>query len=63
MGRLLVHLWTHGARPIEYWSLVLCRDVYHCTPVDLAAVPMNQVIDTITCLNAEIEVANRRANG
>lgn len=30
-------LWTHSAaEPWEYVELLLCRDVYHCTPSELA---------------------------
>jgi hypothetical protein len=32
------HLWTDPEKhpaPVEYVTLVLCRDVYHCTPSQL----------------------------
>lgn len=32
---MIEHLFTAGPAPIEYIELLLCRDVYHCTPDQL----------------------------
>lgn len=34
---------------------MLCRDVYHCTPVDLARIPLPTILSHLTCLNVEAE--------
>lgn len=39
--------------PSEYLELFLCRDVYHCTPVELAEVPYETVRDHLAVLSAE----------
>jgi len=49
-----------GQPPPEYLELILCRDVYHCTPVALAEVPMTKVLTHLTCLSIEGDVANKR---
>jgi hypothetical protein len=49
------HLWTHGPQPPELLELRLCRDVYHCTPVQLAEVPLPTILAHLTCLHAEHE--------
>ena len=42
-----------GQPPAEYVSLVLCRDVYHCTPVALREVPLVDILPHLTCLGVE----------
>jgi hypothetical protein len=59
--RLTAHLWTKGEPPPEYIELILCRDVYHCRPNDLDDVPLETVLDHLTCLDVEAEVQNSRA--
>jgi hypothetical protein len=49
-------LWTDGPQPSEFLELRLCRDVYHCTPVELARIPLPIILAHITCLNVETEV-------
>lgn len=56
---LRAHLWTQSAMPIEYLELVLCRDIYHCTPANL---PDWQIITEHLALMAiESEVNARKA--
>lgn len=57
------HLWTSAPAPWQYIELILCRDIYHCTPVELGKVPY----DTITAhlemmeIEAEVRAAKREA--
>ena len=55
---------------MEYVTLVLCRDVYHCTPVELRRVPLRDVLAHLACLGVEgrvrrreREVARRKGRG
>lgn len=41
--------------PPEYTELVLCRDVYHCTPAELDEQDWARVQMHIALLNAEAE--------
>jgi len=41
-------------------ELVLCRDVYHCTPLELAQVPAVTLLEHLTCMDVEAQVAKRR---
>lgn len=56
------HLWTKGPCPPEYLELILCRDVYHCTPHVLRQIPLEDILTHLTCLRIEAEVraANRQ---
>jgi hypothetical protein len=54
--RVIQHLYVGEPAPLEYLSLVLCRDVYHCTPNALADVPVQTALKHIICLNGENEV-------
>lgn len=58
----MAHLWTKGPCPPEYLELILCRDVYHCTPQALRLIPLEDILTTLTCLRVEAEVraANRK---
>lgn len=49
-------------QPTRYLELVLCRDVYHCTPVQLREIPMPTILEHLTCLAMEGKVrqANRK---
>jgi hypothetical protein len=58
--RLLHHLWTRGPQPPEYLSLILCRDVYHCTPAALEEQSLDAVNDHLLCLQLEAEVRQMR---
>ena len=48
-------------QPPELLELRLCRDVYHCTPTELAQQPLETVLDHLTCLQIEHEVRELRA--
>jgi hypothetical protein len=54
-------LWTHAAPPLEYIELVLCRDVFHVTRSALRAESASDILETLTMLDAEGEVAHLRA--
>lgn len=41
-------------------ELVLCRDVYHCTPDRLQEIPLQTLLDHLTCLDVEAAVSKRR---
>ena len=61
---LYEHLWLGSrAAPDEYIDLLLCRDVYHCTPVALDGVPAEVVQTHLALLEAEAGArkANQRA--
>ena len=51
--------------PFEYTLMVLCRDVFHCTPSQVLAEDWDMVQDIITVLNAEEEykIQARANNG
>jgi hypothetical protein len=52
----MAHLWCDAPAPAEYLELVLCRDVYHCTPQELAQIPMSKLLRHLTMLSAEAKV-------
>lgn len=47
---------------MEYTTLVLCRDVYHCTPSELMREKWSVVRDHLICLAAEQQVAQEKRN-
>lgn len=47
------HLYFDAPSPPEYLELVLCRDVYHCTPNELADVPLDKVLAHLICIIEE----------
>jgi hypothetical protein len=47
--------------PTALLALQLCRDVYHCTPQALAAIPLQTVADHLIVLQVEGEVARLRS--
>lgn len=49
-------LWLRQPPPPEYLELLLCRDVYHCTPVELATIPLQTILTHLACLDAEAQV-------
>ena len=59
----MTSLWTGGGKgaPPEYLDLVLCRDVYHCTPSQLDREDGERVLMHIALLNAESKVKAARA--
>jgi hypothetical protein len=54
-----MHLHTGEPAPPEYVRLILCRDVYHCTPSELRTVPLPDVLETLATLQAEVAYHNR----
>jgi hypothetical protein len=42
-------------------ELVLCRDIYHCTPVELAKIPAATILAHLICLDVEAEVHRRKS--
>lgn len=56
---MYLHLHTGEPPPPEYIRLVLCRDIYHCTPVELRQVPLGDVLETLATLSAETAYHNR----
>lgn len=46
---------------MEYVELVLCRDVYHCTPLELAKQPLKKVMRHLACLEVEGKVKAARS--
>ena len=56
---MYLHLHTGEPAPPEYIRLILCRDVYHCTPVQLRAVPLPDVLETLATISAETAYQNR----
>jgi hypothetical protein len=54
------HLWARGVQPWPYMELVLCRDIYHCTPTELAQQPLTTIAAHLTCLDVEAAVRRRK---
>jgi hypothetical protein len=46
---------------MEYVRLVMCRDVYHCTPTELEAVPWRIIQEDLIMMNVERTIRERRA--
>jgi hypothetical protein len=57
---VIAALWTDGPPPVEYVELVLCRDVFHCTPSALQAEAAEDIMAALACLEAERYVRERR---
>lgn len=53
---MLRSLWLRQPPPPEYLELLLCRDVYHCTPAELATIPLRTIMTHLACLDAEAQV-------
>lgn len=56
---MLIHLGTGGEMPDPYLELYLCR-VYHCSPAELARVPLPTLINHLHCLGVEHQVRSRK---
>lgn len=54
-------LWVDAPPPPEYVDLILMRDVFHCTPAELAVQDADAVFSVLACLNAEALVEKTRA--
>ena len=50
---VIAALWTNGPPPPEYVDLMLCRDVFHCTPSALKAEAADDIFAALACLEAE----------
>ena len=62
MERVVAYLWTGGDNPpLEYLTLILCRDVYHCPPSVLRRERLSDVLPHLTCLRAEALVRKAEA--
>jgi len=42
-----------SAAPSAYTELVLCRDIYHCTPLELDRIPLARVKQHLAALAGE----------
>jgi hypothetical protein len=49
-------LWTKTPPPPQYTDLILCRDVFHCTPSALRAEDAVDILNALACLEAEAQV-------
>lgn len=58
---MAAHLWTGSPPPAAYVRLVLCRDVYHCTPLALEQIPLTVILQDLACLEAEAHVYRAKA--
>jgi hypothetical protein len=45
---------------MEYIRLIMCRDVYHCTPTELEAVPWSVIQEDLTMIAVERTIRARR---
>jgi hypothetical protein len=45
---------------MEYIRLIMCRDVYHCTPTELEQVPWRTIQEDLTMIAVERTVRTRR---
>lgn len=49
-------MWTKGPAPWEYVEYILYRYVFHCTPVQLRALPPEDILVALTILGVEADV-------
>ena len=49
-----------GDAPWEYIELILCRDVYHCTPNKLDDIPLDKILAHLTCISVEAQVRKQK---
>ena len=59
-ARLWTHLWTGGPQPIEMLRYRMCRYIYHCTPIELDAVPIGRIMTDMLCANVEAQADEDR---
>lgn len=61
---MAAHLWSNAPPPWEYVELVLCRDVYHCTPSQLRKENAEDVFAHLEMIGMENQVdeAKRKRN-
>lgn len=60
MQGVMAHLITGKPAPWEYMILYLCRDVFHCTPSQLAREDMGLINRLLVCIQAEGGVRSSR---
>lgn len=58
---MAAHLWAKAPPPVEYIRLILCRDVYHCTPSQLRQERLSDVLTDLTILAEETRVQEARS--
>lgn len=56
----MAHLAIGKPAPWQYTELMLCRDVYHCTPAQLDDVPIETIREHLECMRQEARVAKMR---
>ena len=59
--RLLTALWVGQEPPAEYVDLCMCRDVYHCTPAELARQDAVTIACHLAMIAAEARVRQEEA--
>jgi len=53
-------LWVDAPPPPPYVDLILMRDVFHCTPAELAVQDADAILEVLACLGAEAFVEKSR---
>lgn len=48
--------------PDEYVDLILCRDIFHCTPSELDEQDYDRVMLMLGLASAEAEIEKRKSN-
>lgn len=54
--QVLQHLWTGGPAPWPYIELILCRDVYACTPSELEQQDPRKILEHLLLIGEENRV-------
>lgn len=63
MGLVKALFTGSGKPPWQYTRLQLCRDIYHCTPAELARQDWQTVLEDLAMLEAEHQVRKATAKG
>jgi len=50
---MMKHFMGRHPQPYEYLTLILCRDIYHCTPSELARQDPQVILAHLTALDVE----------
>ena len=58
---MLKHFYMKAPAPPEYLQLILCRDIYHCTPVELDQIPIETVMAHLICHTEEQKYLNEKS--
>lgn len=59
---VIAALWVQGAPPPDYVDLLLCRDVFHCRPSELAQEDADDILRALACLSAEAYIRAAEEN-